>query len=72
MKRQDGEDQISSWEKYDKLRPDYEQYVNNLKIIEKKNKEEEKQITKELDKMDMDKERHDIKVKQNIDWESPK
>jgi len=67
-----GKEAKAAWQKYDKLRPDYDQYVQNLKIIEKKNKEEEKQITKELDKMDMDKERHDIKVKQNIDWESPK
>ena len=67
-----GKEAKAAWQKYDKLRPDYEQYVNNLKIIEKKNKEEEKQITKELDKMDIEKERHDIKVKQNIDWESPK
>ena len=67
-----GKEAKAAWQKYDKLRPDYDQYVQNLKIIEKKNKEEEKQITKELEKMDMDKERHDIKVKQNIDWESPK
>ena len=67
-----GKEAKAAWQKYDKLRPDYEQYVNNLKIIEKKNKEEEKQITKELDKMDMDKEKHDIKIKQKIDWESPK
>ena len=67
-----GKEAKAAWQKYDKLRPDYEQYVNNLKIIEKKNKEEEKQITKELDKMDMDKEKHDMKIKQKIDWESPK
>ena len=67
-----GKEAKAAWQKYDKLRPDYDQYVQNLKIIEKKNKEEEKQITKELDKMDIEKERHDIKVKQNIDWESPK
>ena len=67
-----GKEAKAAWQKYDKLRPDYDQYVQNLKIIEKKNKEEEKQITKELDKMDMDKEKHDMKIKQKIDWESPK
>ena len=29
--------------KYDKLRPDYERYVNDLKYIEKKNKKLEKE-----------------------------
>jgi hypothetical protein len=67
-----GKEAKAAWQKYDKLRPDYEQYVNNLKIIEKKNKEEEKEITKELTKMDVDKEKHDMKLKQKIDWESPK
>ena len=67
-----GKEAKAAWQKYDKLRPDYEQYVNNLKIIEKKNKEEEKEITKELTKMDIDKEKHDMKIKQKIDWESPK
>ena len=36
-----GKDATSLWKKYDKLRPDYEIYVKNLKIIQKKNKEEE-------------------------------
>ena len=67
-----GKEAKAAWQKYDKLRPDYNQYVKNLKIIEKKNKEEQKQITKELNKMDIDKEKYDMKVKQNIDWESPK
>ena len=67
-----GKEAKAAWQKYDKLRPDYDQYVQNLKIIEKKNKEEEKQITKELTKMDIDKEKHDMKIKQKIDWESPK
>ena len=67
-----GKEAKAAWQKYDKLRPDYDQYVQNLKIIEKKNKEEEKQITKELTKMDADKEKHDMKIKQKIDWESPK
>jgi len=34
------------WKKYDKLRPDYEVYVKNLKVIQNKNKEEELLKTK--------------------------
>jgi hypothetical protein len=55
-----------------KLRPDYETYVQNLKIIEKKNKEEEKQITKEMVTMDIHKELEDKKTKQKIEWNNPK
>ena len=55
-----------------KLRPDYETYVNNLKIIQKKNDEEEKQMTKDLTKMDQEKEKEDIQTKQKIDWKEPR
>ena len=34
------------WKKYDKLRPDYDQYVKNLKVVEKANKEEAKKLEK--------------------------
>ena len=67
-----GKQAKAAWKKYDKLRPDYDQYVNNLKIIEKKNEEEQKEITKEMTKMDADKQKHDMKIKQKVDWESPK
>ena len=67
-----GKEAKVAWKKYDKLRPDYDQYVNNLKIIEKKNEEEQKEITKEMTKMDADKQKHDMKIKQKVDWESPK
>ena len=59
-------------EKYDKLRPDYETYVQNLKIIEKKNEEEQAKITEEMIKLDADKQREDIQTKQKIDWKEPK
>jgi len=62
----------AAWKKYDKLRPDYETYVNNLKIIQKKNEEEEKQMTKDLTKMDQEKQKEDIQTKQKIDWKEPK
>ena len=61
-----GKQAKAAWKKYDKLRPDYNQYVNNLKIIEKKNEEEQKEITKDMDKMDKD-----TKKKKKVKWESP-
>jgi hypothetical protein len=63
-----GKEAKAAWKKYDKLRPDYTQYVKNLKVIEKKNKEEEKQMTKEFEKVDI------IlpKDKPTVNWESPK
>ena len=67
-----GKQAKAAWKKYDKLRPDYETYVNNLKIIQKKNEEEEKQMTKDLIKMDQEKEKEDIQTKQKIDWKAPK
>jgi hypothetical protein len=67
-----GKQAKAAWKKYDKLRPDYETYVNNLKIIQKKNDEEEKQMTKDLIKMDQEKEKKDIQTKQKIDWKEPK
>ena len=67
-----GKQAKAAWKKYDKLRPDYETYVNNLKIIQKKNEEEEKQMTKHLIKMDQEKEKEDIQTKQKIDWKEPK
>ena len=67
-----GKQAKAAWKKYDKLRPDYDQYVNNLKIIEKKNEEEQKEITKQMTKMDIDKQKHDMKIKQKVEWESPK
>ena len=64
-----GKEAKAAWKKYDKLRPDYDQYVNNLKIIEKKNDEEQKLITKEMNEMDkmiVPKKKPDIK------WKEPK
>ena len=63
-----GKEAKSAWKKYDKLRPDYDQYVLNLKIIEKRNKEIEKEITKDMEAVD--------KVlpmkKPDIHWQEPK
>ena len=67
-----GKEAKAAWQKYDKLRPDYDQYVQNLKIIEKKNKEEQAQITKEMEALDKLKQQEDIQTKQKIDWKEPK
>ena len=67
-----GKQAKAAWKKYDKLRPDYETYVQNLKIIEKKNEEEQAQITKEMEASDKLKQREDIQTKQKIDWKEPK
>ena len=67
-----GKQAKAAWKKYDKLRPDYETYVQNLKIIEKKNEEEQTKITEEMTKLDADKQKEDIQTKQKIDWKEPK
>ena len=41
-----GKNATQQWKKYDKLRPDYDQYVKNLKVVEKANKEEAKKLEK--------------------------
>lgn len=41
-----GADAKKQWELYGKLRPDYNQYTERLKVIEKANKEEEKRLEK--------------------------
>ena len=61
-----GKQAKAAWKKYDKLRPDYETYVQNLKIIEKKNEEEQAQITKEMEASDKLKQKEDIQTKPKI------
>ena len=67
-----GKQAKAAWKKYDKLRPDYETYVQNLKIIEKKNEEEQAQITKEMEASDKLKEKQEIKNKKKIEWKDPR
>ncbi len=43
-----GNEAKKEWEKYDKLRPDYERYVADLKYIEKKNKKLEAEYEKKM------------------------
>ena len=43
-----GNEALKEWKKYDKLRPDYEQYTKDLKYIQKKNKKLEKEYEKKM------------------------
>ena len=43
-----GVEALKEWKKYDKLRPDYEQYTADLKYIEKKNIKLEKEYEKKM------------------------
>lgn len=51
-----GKEALETWAKYNKLRPDYEQYVKNLKIKE------------EVDEIILPKPKPDV----SVDWKSPK
>jgi len=64
-----GKEATDLWKKYDKLRPDYEIYVKHLKIIQKKNREYEKEITKDFNKVDKEVKIEKLKP---VNWESPK
>ena len=44
-----GNEALKEWKKYDKLRPDFEQYTADLKYIEKKNKQLQKEYEKKLE-----------------------
>ena len=44
-----GNEALKEWKKYDKLRPDYEQYTADLKYIEKKNIKWQKEYEKKLE-----------------------
>ena len=43
-----GNEALKEWKKYGKLRPDYERYTADLKYIEKKNKQLEKEYQKKM------------------------
>ena len=56
-----GQDAKNQWKKYGKLRPDYDQYTDRLKVVEKANKEEAKKLEEqrllELKKIKAEKEK---------------
>ena len=63
-----GKEAKAAWKKYDKLRPDYDQYVLNLKIIESRNEEIQKEITEDMEKVDTV-----LPMKKpDINWQEPK
>jgi hypothetical protein len=63
-----GKEAKAAWKRYDKLRPDYDQYVLNLKIIESRNEEIQKEITKDMDEVDAV-----LPIKKpDIHWQEPK
>jgi len=63
-----GKEAKAAWKKYDKLRPDYDQYVLNLKIIESRNEEIQKEITKDMEEVDTV-----LPMKKpDIHWQEPK
>ena len=47
-----GKDALAIWNKYDHERPDYEIYVKRMKDREKADLKAQKEMTKELDKLD--------------------
>jgi len=44
-----GQEALKEWKKYGKLRPDYERYTADLKYIEKKNKQLQKEYEKKVE-----------------------
>ena len=63
-----GKEAKAAWKKYDKLRPDYDQYVLNLKIIESRNEEIQKEITQDMEEVDTV-----LPMKKpDIHWQEPK
>ena len=44
-----GKEALSQWKKYDKLRPDYERYVADLKVIKRINKKWEKEMAQNVE-----------------------
>ena len=63
-----GKQAKAAWKKYDKLRPDYDQYVLNLKIIESRNEEIQKEITEDMEEVDTV-----LPMKKpDIHWQEPK
>jgi len=66
-----GQDAKNQWKKYGKLRPDYDQYTDRLKVVEKANKEEAKKLEaerlKELAKIEAEKKKLKLEM-ENDAW----
>ena len=67
-----GVDAKNQWKKYDKLRPDYDMYVDKLKIVQKADKIEEAKLEKlrleELAKVEAEKKKLLLEI-ENDQWE---
>ena len=67
-----GKDALALWSKYDHERPDYNTYVKRMEDREKKNKEIEKQMTKEFEEIEAFKMKEQSKKKKNLEWKDKK
>ena len=67
-----GKDALALWSKYDHERPDYNTYVKRMEDREKKNKEIEKQMTKEFEEIEAFKIKEQSKKKKNLEWKDKK
>ena len=67
-----GKDALALWSKYDHERPDYNTYVKRMENREKKNKEIEKQMTKEFEEIEAFKMKEQSKKKKNLEWKDKK
>ena len=67
-----GKDALALWSKYDHERPDYNTYVKRMENREKKNKEIEKQMTKEFEEIEAFKIKEQSKKKKNLEWKDKK
>jgi len=67
-----GKEAQALWSKYDHERPDYDLYVERMKKREKKNKEIEKQMTKEFEEIEAFKMKEEAKTKKNLEWKDPR
>jgi outer membrane receptor for Fe3+-dicitrate len=57
-----GQQAKAAWQKYNKLRPDHNTYIQNLKIKEEADVEEQNEITKDMQEVD----------KPKTNWKEPK
>ena len=65
-----GSEAKQAWKKYNKLRPDHDTYVKNLKIKEKADKQELKEMTQEFETLDKD--QVILPKKKPVNWSTPK
>ena len=63
-----GKQAKAAWKKYNKLRPDHDTYVKNLKIKEKADRQEIKEMTKEMEEID----KVILPKKKPVNWSTPK